>query len=851
MNIVSKAVGNTSVFESLHKEIRIALQKFFDLTFPAALIFGGLAVIASIYQSIRNGWYSTAFLHAGMYLLAMAILIFRRHVSVLFMFSVMLGLVSIDVMYSFFNTALAGTGTISLTVVCIITGIFLGIRAGLIAVGVGVMVSSLAGIGICTGFITMRSGIEGDMSAPITWIVQISCFVMYVIPLILAVNGMRERVAGSVSELRRVNEKLEREISMRRRAEDELRESETKYRNIFEQAVEGIFQTTPHGKVLSANPSLARMAGFDSPQDMMTAINDLGQQFYVDSEQRKQFKRLLNEKGYVEGFETQIYRKDGSIIWISINARCVKDDSGECRCYEGSIEDITKRKSAERALQESEAKYRSIVENSLAGFYIIQDGLFRFVNQRFCEIHGYTYEEIIDKLSPIENAHPDDRKKVEESLQKRLSGEASSLEYVFRTMRKGGQFITVKVIGSPIVYNGRPAAAGTCIDITREATLESQLRQAQKMEAIGALAGGIAHDFNNIITAVTGFGTILQMKMKKTDPLKLYADQILSASQKAASLTQNLLAFSRQQPITLKPLNINTLVRGTEKLLKRLITEDIALKTDLTADEVTVMADPSQIDQILFNLVTNARDAMPKGGTLTIGTRTIDFDRTFIKAHGFGEIGRYMLLSVSDTGVGIDEKIKENIFDPFFTTKKAGRGTGLGLSTVYGIVKQHNGYITVYTESNIGTVFHIYIPAVKTAIKETEPSVEHVRKGNEAILVAEDNEDVRLFIKEMLGQYGYKVIEAVDGNDAIGKFRKHDDISLVVLDSIMPKKNGREVYDVIKKAKPETRTLFMSGYTADIVLDKGIRERDFDFIAKPLTPNEFMKKVGEILDRRM
>ncbi|MBA4395058.1 MAG: hypothetical protein C0407_16020, partial [Desulfobacca sp.] len=363
--------------------------------------------------------------------------------------------------------------------------------------------------------------------------------------------------------------------------------------------------------------------------------------------------------------------------------------------------------------------------------------------------------------------------------------------------------------------------------------------------------GGIAHDFNNILTALTGYGTLLLLKLEKNDPLRLYADQILSAAQKATSLTQSLLTFGRRQHITLTPLNINAIVRGTEKLLKRLITEDILFMTELTSEEVTVMADPTQIDQILFNLITNAKDAMPAGGTLKISTKTVEVDREFILVHGFGQKGRYVLLEISDTGTGMAEAVREKIYEPFFTTKEVGKGTGLGLSTVYGIVKQHNGYITVYSKPDQGTTFHVFFPLITASNYETRPpAAAPLRSGSETILVAEDDEDVRHFITHILSQFGYRVIEAKDGLDAVHKFREHTGISLVILDSIMPRKNGREAYEVIKQESPKIKVLFMSGYTAEVVLGKGIKEGEVDFIAKPLSPDEFILKVGGILDKQ-
>jgi PAS domain S-box-containing protein len=568
------------------------MVKFFDIMYPVSLILGGTALAASICRSMYHGWYITAMMHSAMFLLAMVILILRRRLPVFFIFSVMIGLISLDVLHSLFTMGLASAAMMSLTVLCTFVGVFFGVKAGMIAVGVGVLTASAIGAAFCTGAIAVSSDVSGRLAEPSAWIVQIACFAMYVVPLIITVNNMRQRMVKSMKDLKQTNDQLQTEIGMRRSAEDGLRESD--------------------------------------------------------------------------------------------------------------------------------AMYRSVVENSLVAFYIIQDDRFRFVNDRFCELTGYPYEEIIDTLKPADTVHPDEREKVRNNMKKRLAGQNAEREYDLRLVTKDRRVLTVKILGNSIMYRGRPAASGTVIDITKETALEAQLRQSQKMEAIGTLAGGIAHDFNNILTALTGYGSILQKKMDANDPLRHYADHILSASQKAASLTQSLLAFGRLQPISLKPLDLNSLIRGTEKLLNRLITEDIALVTDLITEDIIVMADPTQIDQILFNLVTNARDAMPRGGTLKVATRITDLNAEFKLINGFGELGQYALLTVSDTGTGMDKTTKEKIFDPFFTTKEVGRGTGLGLSNVYGIVKQHNGYIIVQSEPGQGAVFHIYIPVVRTAVEEVK-----------------------------------------------------------------------------------------------------------------------------------
>ncbi len=640
------------------------------------------------------------------------------------------------------------------------------------------------------------------------------------------------------------------DVTERKNAEGALKKSEEKFRNIFENAVEGIFQATPEGQLLSANPALARIFGFDSPEKLLKNSASIKSP-YVNPEDYQVLIDLMETYGSTEGFETQLLRKDGKKIWASVNARVVHDESGATVYYEGTITDITNRKNAEEALQESEAKYRNVVDHLIIGYYIIQDYHFCFVNGRFCELLGYSYDELVNgSINPVDLIHDDDKEFVAGVIIKRLAGEIDYEGSVYKGIRKDGQVIIVKGLSSPLLYNGRPAIAGTIIDITRERSLESQLQQAQKMEAIGTLAGGIAHDFNNILTAIIGYGKLLQMRMAEADPLRGYVAHMLSSSEKAANLTRNLLTFSRKQIVELRPVAVGKILKGMERLLKSLLMEDIELNTIVPDDDITIMADISQIEQILLNLASNANDAMPRGGMLTIEVKEIELKNIFVDGYDYIESGRYAFISVADTGTGISEKTRNKIFEPFFTTKEVGKGTGLGLSIVHGIVDQHHGYITVDSKPQCGTVFNIYFPIVKMVIEETEVISPALEGGSETILVAEDDEQVRALTVEILNDAGYVVIEAIDGVDAIEKFGEHSDtVELLLLDVVMPKMNGKETYDEIKQIKPDIRVIFMSGYTGDVIINKGIVEREYAFIQKPLAPGELLLLVRKALGR--
>jgi PAS domain S-box-containing protein len=833
-------------------DYREVLAQFLDLIFPYALVFGFVAVAVSFYRSWTHGWYLTLTWHVTMYTAGIVVTALRRRLPITSVVSFLLCLLSLDVIQSFLTIGLASFGFVSLTVVCMLAGMFIGVRTGIAFVGGGVIASTLIGVGTVNGIISPIGEVAAYLRSPAAWFLHSACFVLYTVPVIVTTDALRQRMNKTVSKLEKTNRLLQEEVAMRKRAEGDFKLSEDRYRRIVERAKEGMF-IVRDGIFVSVNAALARLAGYDSPDDMVRILNDHNGRLYATAEDKAIAERVLGRLSPPDNVELQIKKTDGNVLWVRVTARAVCDDNGNPLYHEGTVDDITERKRAEIALQDSEAKYRTVVENSLVASFIIQDGFFCFVNTTFCSVTGFSRRELVDHMRLEDIIHPDHRKRWKDIMESASSGQSAKLEIETKILTRHRNPVSVKVLAGLTTYNDRLAVFGTFIDITKERNLEAQLRQAQKMEAIGTLAGGIAHDFNNILTALTGYATLLQMRLEAGDPSGHYVDQILSASQKATSLTQNLLTFGRRQPISLKPVDLGSIVKGTENLLRRLLTEDIALTTTLSDDAAVVMADPTQIDQILFNLVTNARDAMPKGGELAICTGRIVLDRDFVDSKGFGEVGEYGLLSVSDNGTGMDELTKERIFDPFYTTKEMGRGTGLGLSTVYGIVQQHEGYIVVDSEASKGSTFSIYLPLVKRASEEIRPSmpivVRSVKGLSEAILVADDNNEVRKFVSDMLDHCGYRVIQATDGADAVERFKTNEDISLVILDSVMPKQNGRQAFDAMKALRPSLKVLFMSGYTKDVVLDRGIAEGEFDFVEKPLSPTLFVRKIEEIMAR--
>lgn len=558
----------------------------------------------------------------------------------------------------------------------------------------------------------------------------------------------------------------------------------------------------------------------------------------------------LFEKKYLH-CEYRFQRQDGAYIWVRDEMKLVQDEKNNPLEIIGFWIDITERKKVEEELRESEKHYRETLD-ALGDWILAVDRDLRIMifNKAFKQINkelglatdviGRTPIEIFPFLPP---SLLDEYQWVFENKKNLITEEITKV---------GDREFVTESRKIPLLKDGEIIKIVSVMrDITDKKRLETSLLQAQKMESVGQLAGGVAHDFNNLLTAIIGFGNLLKTAVSQNDLLMNYVTQILNSAERATNLTHSLLSFSRRQMINPRPVNVNNIINSMKSFIQRIIGEDIEFSILLSSKNLTVMADKPQIEQVLMNLATNARDAMPDGGNLIIRTEYSEIDKEFIKKHGYFSTGSYALISVKDTGQGMDEETKERIFDPFYTTKEVGKGTGLGLSMVYGIVKQHNGYINVQTELGKGTIFNVYLPLTIATVEEDKKpkDLTTLKGGNETILVAEDETYVRDFIKEILTGYGYKVLEAIDGEDAIKVLYTHKDkIQLAMLDVIMPKKDGKMVYEEIKKISPNMKVIFISGYATDILFKRGIIEAGIKFISKPMSHGELLIKVREALD---
>lgn len=523
--------------------------------------------------------------------------------------------------------------------------------------------------------------------------------------------------------------------------------------------------------------------------------------------------------------------------------------------FEGLVvdaRDITESKRIEEALRDSEERFRMIIEISGEGIGIRDvDGRLTFVNERFAEMFGYTVQEVTG-MNVFDLVAPEDRQTMSEAAERRrTTGKMEQIDLSF--IRKDGSRLAVILSASPLFdaagnYSG---SLGMLTDITERKHLEEQLRQAQKIEAVGRLAGGVAHDFNNLLTAISGHVDLLLSEIPDNMPARADIHEIRKAADRAASLTQQLLAFSRRQILQPRVIEIDHVVRDMETLLLRLIGEDVRLLTRLESEGVCVRADRGQIEQVLMNLVVNSRDAMPNGGSLVISTAAIEVGEDFVRANAGAHTGPHLQLVITDDGGGMDPDTLSHVFEPFFTTKDIGKGTGLGLATVYGIVKQSGGFIHVTSDRSSGTTFEILLPVVH----EASQPVREARAGKkidahgETVLVAEDEAAVRALACRILRKRGYQVLEANNGVEALEVARTHAGrIDLLLTDVVMPVLGGRELGEQLTHIRPNVKVLFMSGYTDDALLQRGILQDSGRFLEKPFSPEGLATKVREVLE---
>ncbi len=628
-------------------------------------------------------------------------------------------------------------------------------------------------------------------------------------------------------------------VSMRRDlTERELEEAHLRQiAAIVESSDDAIIGNTLDGTITSWNPAAVRIYGYSATEAIGRSIEML-----VPDALRGDVPGILAQVqagDRVEQYETGRARKDGKVIdvWLTISG--VKDASGAIVGASTIARDINERVRGVEALHQSQDSYRALFESHPAPMWLYDLTTLRFlrVNEAAIASYGYSREEFlsmtIDKILAAE-----DQKALREGR------EAS----VLRHRRKNGTFVEVLVSSDAIEFEGRQAGLVLAQDMTAQRGLEEQLRQGQKMEAIGRLAGGIAHDFNNLLLVIRGYSAILLGELSDEDQ-RDSAMQIDNAAERAGEFTRQLLAFSRQQVLRPEVTDLNAVVAETLTLLQRSMGASIQIESELESGIGAVLVDRGQIAQAVMNLALNARDAMSEGGgTLKICTAGVELDGASLTTRDDVTPGSYVLLQITDSGIGMDKETQSRVFDPFFTTKD--EGTGLGLATVYGLVKQSGGHIWFYSETGMGTTFKLYFPTTNADVTpKTAPRDLPSLRGNETILVVEDTEVVRSLVTSTLESYGYTVLAAASGPKAIQIAEQaHARIDLLVTDVVMPRMNGRELADELVAARSNLKVLFTSGYPSDTVLRHGIAEARTAFIEKPYLPDALARKVRETLD---
>lgn len=643
------------------------------------------------------------------------------------------------------------------------------------------------------------------------------------------------------------------DITELRKARQKSEESLNLFEGLFKGMPDPIAILDQEGRVTQINPAFQNLFGYSQEEAQGRLMWELIEPADRAGEGRENQRKVL--EGETVRLETQRRKKDGSILDVVITGYPIKLGHEICGVY-AIYQDVTEKRKAQRSLVQAEKRYRELVEQVPAGVYEIDVETARFltINNYMVRVFGYSREEFLS-MTGYDLWTDEGKQILKQRVERILQGleVPQVVEYPGRT--KDGREIWARVYSHfSKSEEGRPVARVVLLDVTEQRRLEQEFLQAQKMEAVGRLAGGIAHEINNALTSVLGYADMI---MNATKPLEAFheeARQIKEGALRAASITSQLLAFSRRQIIRPRVVDLNGLLQNFTRMLAPLLGEDVRLSTMLFPRPLWIKVDPSQMEQVILNLAINARDAMPKGGKLLVQTEIFNLDESYADSHGISLApGFYAQLSVSDTGVGMDQKTLERIFEPFFTTKEVGRGTGLGLSTVYGIIKQNGGDIRVYSEPGRGSTFKIYLPLEpeegQVLGRGAEAASEDSLAGTETILVVEDSDQVRKLVRTTLERFGYRVMEAADGKAALGILQKgQPPVDLVITDVVLPEMDGPEMAKRAKEYIPGLRVIYMSGYTGEFMVERGVQKPGLELIEKPFSPAALVYKVRRMLD---
>ena len=621
------------------------------------------------------------------------------------------------------------------------------------------------------------------------------------------------------------------------------------YRQVLAHCKEGIAIQDDQGRIIEQNSTHRNLLGYPDEEllgktpghYLECGLDEFGRTM-------KGFRPSVRCRG-----EARCRTRSGQWIDAELSTRMICGEAGDVIGYATLVHDVTEKKRMEGALRESEERFATFMNNSPM-LALMRDAKCRYVyvNRAYEVLVGKSASEILGR-TPYD-IWPSEVAKLLAGADNQVLAAGHALELHEKTVIPGSETKEWLSIKFPFRdRRNRVYVGGVSIDITERKSLEEQLRQSQKMEAVGRLAGGIAHDFNNLLTIIMGYSEILLASSKIDADQRSKIQELKNAGERAARLTRQLLAFSRKQVMAPRVLDLNAVIENLRKMIERLIGEDIEFVTIPFGPLGKVKADPGQVEQIIMNLVVNARDAMPDGGRLTVETANVEFDEEYARSHLPSLPGQYVMIAVSDTGTGMDPEIQRHIFEPFYTTKEMGKGTGLGLATVYGIVKQSGGFIWVYSEQDVGSAFKVYFPRIpeQNVLPLAERREPERLEGTETVLVAEDEAALRTLIHETLGRHGYTVLEAGDGEEALDLSGRYPNpIHLLIADVVMPQVSGRELAQRVTAARPETKVLYISGYTDDAIIHHGVIDPNAAFLQKPFSPAALARKVRVILSQQ-
>ena len=649
------------------------------------------------------------------------------------------------------------------------------------------------------------------------------------------------------------------DITLRKQAEDELRLNEEKYRALYDNAPLSYQSLDEDGCFLDVNPAWLKTLGYSREEVIGSKYED-----FLHPDSKSHFEKNFPEfkkRGYVHDVQFRIRHKDGHFLDISFEGCIGYLPDGSFRQTYCVFQDITERKEAEESLRRSENRFWQIADNSPAWIWEVDsNGMYTFCSKAGEDILGFKVEEIVGKKYFYDFFHSEDREELKNFVLEAFKQKQPIQRFSNRNVTRSGEIVWLLTNGVPMLdpdgnllgYRGADINITELQEANKEKLrLEENYHQAQKVESIGRLAGGVAHDLNNLLTPILGYSEMLLDDLDPDSTEWRHMNEIISAGNRIRDLVRQLLAFGRKQTLVYRQVALDKVLTGFEKLLRRTIREDIKIEIILSPDIRTVMADIGQIEQVIMNLAVNAQDAMPKGGHLTIETSPVELDEEYAVTHQGVKPGAYVMLAISDTGCGMDDEILEHIFEPFFSTKGE-LGTGLGLATVYGIVKQHEGNIWVYSELGMGTTFKIYLPVSGEAHveKETKEKISADLKGSETILLVEDNEQVRNLAFAILERQGYTVLTAESGSIILTILATNNrPVDLLLTDVIMPGMNGRDLFVKVSEQHPGIKILYMSGYTDNTIANHGVLDEGVHFIQKPFSAQSLAAKVREVLDR--